>query len=154
MADNATTPAQIRKQMAANNKENETFQKQLNKIAQTGINKEIEDVEASLRTLLEDDDFDMSDLKKKFKLLLQKCYGKAYVVRVDKKPQAGPFEWDKLLQIMHENGIITKQKAQKRGQLEELYFGKKNMQFNIKWNDKPDNLHKDGDSTAAKYFVD
>jgi len=76
MADKPKTASQLRKEIEANKKANEKLQKELNGLAQRAINKEIEAVEDSLKTLIADKDFDMTDLKKKFLQIRQVCHKK------------------------------------------------------------------------------
>lgn len=153
MSENSKTAAQIRKEIEANKKANEKLQKELNKLAQSKINSEIEAVEASLKTLMEDAGFDLGDLKKKFTGILQKLYGKGYKVKVSKDSTAIDFEWDTLKTLMEEKSIKSVDSAKSGGELAELYSGKKKVKFKQKWNDKPEWLKKKGDAASAKYYV-
>ena len=72
MTDKQKTPAQIKKEIDENNKKNDKLQKELNTLAQGAINKQIQAVEDSLVTLMQDDKFELADLKSKLKALLQK----------------------------------------------------------------------------------
>ena len=153
MPDKPKTPAQIRKEIEANKKANEKLQKELNNIAQGAINKEIEAVEQSLATLMEDKEFDLSDLKGKFKSLLQKAYGKGYTIQVKKKSSAIDLDWDVLKTKMKEGDVNSEANAKTSSGLAELYSGKKNVKFNQKWNEKPSWLRKKGDKASATYYV-
>lgn len=153
MADKTKTQAQLRKEIELNKKRNDDLQKQLNKLAQQGIDKEIDAVEASLSTLMEDQDFDLADLKKRFKRLLEKSYGKGYSVKVVKKSSAISFNWPDLLKMMGENNITSESKALSASELASLYSGQSNVKFSQKWNDKPKELKKVGAAAAAKYYI-
>jgi hypothetical protein len=156
MADKPKTASQLRKEIEANKKANEKLQKELNGLAQRAINKEIEAVEDSLRTLIADKDFDMTDLKKKFKSLLEKSYGKEYTVKISKKSSAIDFAWDTLKEKMNEEGFTSEDNTAGSGALAELYSGKSNVKFSQRWNKKderPDWLVQIGKAASASYYA-
>ena len=156
MTDKPKTASQIRKEIESNKKANEKLQNELNALAQRAINKEIEDVEESLKTLVEDKDFDMTDLRKKFKSLLEKSYGKDYIVKIIKKSLAIDFAWDNLKDKMETAGYTSGDNTAASGKLAELYSGKTNVKFNQKWNKKderPEWLVQVGKAASATYYA-
>ena len=156
MNTKSKTLKQIQKEIEANNKANEKLLKEANQLAQAGINEQIKDVDETLSTLLEDDNFDMTDLKKKFKALLQKSYGKGYVVKVAKKPTVGKFHWAVLADKMAKNGAAGKQNAKSRKELEELFYSEGNKVFGQPFNDKEERskyLKATGTAANMKYYV-
>lgn len=153
MTDKQKTPAQIKKEIDENNKKNDKLQKELNTLAQGAINKQIQAVEDSLVTLMQDDKFELADLKSKLKALLQKSYGKGYTVQVKKKSSAIDLDWEVLKTKMTEGKISNAAKSKTSSELAELYSGKKNVKFNQKWNEKPTWLKKKGDKASAKYYL-
>ena len=150
---NEKTAKQIQKQIQDNEKANAVLRNELNKMAQSGIDDQIKTVEASLKTLIADDNFDVTELKQTFKSLLSKCYGSTYDIKVVKKPTSATFKWVDLLAKMKEAGLTNENKSATRKELEKLYFENEKTIFKQEWNKKPKGLKIYGKKAGAKYYV-
>ena len=156
MTEAALTEKQILKQLSIKDKETQDLRSQLNKIAQKEINNKIDGVKQSLDTLKADDDFDMTDVRKRLKKLLGVAYPSDYQVKVTKKAASVPFEFTDLAKKLKADGVTTKANAKGKKELESIYFDGKKLKFNQKWNDQEErdkHLKSDGELGAAVYWA-